>query len=125
MNLFTSTCLFFFCLRVQDEQDLEEYEDEFAEMADEDYSEFVEEQNETAELDEEKEELKEEAEETEEEINDGDYSSSNGADDVYDYYEEEAAWYWDEYPSSYDDEIYDDGYWVRLKDLVQRFDEIY
>lgn len=102
----------------EDEQDLEEYEDEFAEMADEDYSEFVEEQNETAELDEEKEELKEEAEETEEEINDGDYSSSNGADDVYDYYEEEAAWYWDEYPSSYDDEIYDDGYWMYDWDSV-------
>ena len=138
MNSFSSIRLFLLCLCVQVDQDLEDYQDEFAELEDEDYSDLVEEQEETAELDEEKEELKEKAEETEEEINDGDYSSSsNGADDIYEdvadeafeeeeeeleeeYYEEEAEWYWDEYPSSYDDELYDDAYWVRPKDLVQR-----
>ena len=138
MNWFTSSPLFFLSLRIQVDEDLEEYEDEFAELEEEDYNDLLDEQEETYELDQEKEELKEEAQETEEEINEGDYStSSNGADDIYqeevddvfeqeeeileeEYYEEEAAWYWDEYPSSYDDEVYDDGYWVRLKYVAQR-----
>ena len=138
MNRFTSSPLFFLFLRIQVDESLEEYEDEFAELEEEDYNDLLDEQEETDELDQEKEELKEEAQETEEEINEGDYStSSNGADDIYqeevddvfeqeeeileeEYYEEEAAWYWDEYPSSYDDEVYDDGYWVRLKYFAQR-----
>ena len=54
------------------------------------------------------------------------------ADDAYEeeeeeieeeYYEEEEEWYWDEYPSSYDDDIYEDDYWVRPNYLVGSLNE--
>jgi hypothetical protein len=50
----------------------------------------------------EEEEIAEEVEETEEEEIIEEYENSEYGDDV---------WYWDEYPTSYDDDIYEDAYW--------------
>ena len=79
---------------------LSEYADQYADAASEDYEKFEEEQGATFELDEEKEEMKEEAEETEEEIEEG-------------IEDDDGEWYWDEYPVYYDDDYYEDDYWVR------------
>ena len=67
----------FFLFNWQDEDLLDEYADEYADLADQDYTEFENEQENTYSFEDEKEEIEEEVEETEAEMNDKGYSSSS------------------------------------------------
>ncbi|KAG7359106.1 hypothetical protein IV203_015695 [Nitzschia inconspicua] len=115
-----------------EEQEYQEYAEDYEEYADEDYSDAVEAEEELEGLESQQEEIEKEVEETESEI---DEETNNNSDhgtpipssppqsekeapeeeiieeSVNDDNAVDDEWYWDELPSSYDDDWFEDEYW--------------
>jgi hypothetical protein len=103
-------------------KEYEEYADEYMDAADNEYSNALDEEDKYEAAKDKEDEIADEVDETEETINHekinnnygGGSGSSSSTSESAEVVEGEAIWddwYWDEYPGSYDDDLFEDEYW--------------
>ena len=94
-------------------EEYEGYADEYMDAADEEYDNALDAEDAYEADKDEIDEIADEVDETEEKINNEKENNnySGGSSSNSDYEDEEDDWYWDEYPISYDDDLYEDEYW--------------